>query len=408
MQDPAIPPPIPARQVRPPAPPSNGFPALVVLLLLTLLVWQLPRLVENVEYAYVRGRERAEVEGARGQLAGDATLSFTRVSEQVAKSIGPSVVHVDVEIVQNTNSSQDELTQLWFGGRQRHEIAQGSGVIMDAEGYILTNNHVVDGASAVTVNLSDGREEPAEVIGSDPLTDLAVLKINAEGLIPAPWGDSDKLPVGAPVWAVGNPYTLDRSVTFGIISAKNRRGIVNPNAGRGIPGAAYQEFLQTDAAVNPGNSGGPLVDASGQVVGINTAIVGQSYQGISFAIPSETAHEVYDKLRKNQRILRGYLGVKLEELTPQLAKKLALKDVRGALVTQVVVGSPAERAGLEPGDVIVQWHGQAIDSKTMLQYLIARTDVGTTVECVIVRDGQQQTKTVEVAEAPVPQRVRQR
>jgi serine protease Do len=245
----------------------------------------------------------------------------------------------------------------------------------------------------MTVSLSDGRKVTAELMGGDPLTDLAVLKINATGLTPAPWGDSDKLPVGAPVWAVGNPYGLDRSVTFGIISAKSRRGFgANP----------YQEFLQTDAAVNPGNSGGPLVDASAQVVGINTAIVGRSYQGISFAIPSDTAREVYQRLRERQPIVRGDLGVQLEELTLPIAQKLGLKDVRGALVTDVFAGGPADQAGIERGDVIVAWNGQPVDNKTTLSFLIARTEVGSAVECMIVRDGQALTKTVKVTESQQP------
>ncbi len=213
-----------------------------------------------------------------------------------------------------------------------------------------------------------------------------MIKIDADGLIPAPWGDSDALPVGAPVWAVGNPYGLDRSVTFGIISAKSRRGFsANP----------YQEFLQTDAAVNPGNSGGPLVNVQGEVVGINTAIVGKSYQGISFAIPSETAHHIYDQLRANHHVVRGYLGVQLAqegEITPQLAQKLGLKDTHGALVKQVVAGGPADKAGIEPGDVIVEWNGHPVDSDTTLKLMIARTEVGSEVDCVILRDGQRETQ----------------
>jgi serine protease Do len=364
----------------------------VGLLILMLAIWLLPPLVENVEFAFVRGRERAQVEVARAQLAGHDSMPFVQVSEQVAKSIGPSVVHIDT--VQSFNFPQDDLAVLFWGQPPQHIAqGQGSGVIIDANGYVLTNNHVVEGASEMTVSLSDGRKVTAELMGGDPLTDLAVLKINATGLTPAPWGDSDKLPVGAPVWAVGNPYGLDRSVTFGIISAKSRRGFgANP----------YQEFLQTDAAVNPGNSGGPLVDASAQVVGINTAIVGRSYQGISFAIPSDTAREVYQRLRERQPIVRGDLGVQLEELTLPIAQKLGLKDVRGALVTDVFAGGPADQAGIERGDVIVAWNGQPVDNKTTLSFLIARTEVGSAVECMIVRDGQALTKTVKVTESQQP------
>ena len=391
-QSPA-PAPAPVRAARPASPPA-GVPTLVGLLILLLAVWLLPPLVENVEFAFVRGRERAQVENAREQLAGHEALPFEQVSEQVAKSIGPSVVHIDT--VQNFNVPQDDLATLFWGQPPQHIAqGQGSGVIIDAEGYVLTNNHVVEGASEMKVSLSDGRKVNAELMGGDPLTDLAVLKIDASGLTPAPWGDSDKLPVGAPVWAVGNPYGLDRSVTFGIISAKSRRG---------FGATPYQEFLQTDAAVNPGNSGGPLVDASGQVVGINTAIVGRSYQGISFAIPSDTAHEVYQRLRSRQPIVRGDLGAQLEELTPQVAEKLGLRDVRGALVTDVLPGGPAEQAGIERGDVIVAWNGQPIDNKTTLSFLVARTEVGSAAECTIVRDGQALTKTVRVTESQQPVR----
>ena len=367
------------------------MPTLVGLLIVLLTVWLLPPLVENVQFALVRGRERALVEIARQQLAGHEPQSFTQVSEQVAKSIGPSVVHIDT--VEKIDFPRDDFASQFFRLPPRRGIAQGqgSGVIIDKDGYILTNNHVVDGASEMTVSLSDGRKLDAELMGGDVLTDLAVLRVDADGLIAAPWGDSEKLPVGAPVWAVGNPYGLDRSITFGIISAKSRRGLGN---------TPYQEFLQTDAAVNPGNSGGPLVDATGQVVGINTAMFGSTYQGISFAIPSDTAHEVYEQLRKRQPIVRGYLGVQLVELTPDVAKKLGLKDVRGALVADVVPGGPADRAGIERGDVIVAWHGQPVDNKTTLQFLIARSEVGSAVECTIVRDGQDQTKTVQVTAAP--------
>ncbi len=379
--------------MRPTAPPPAGVPTLVGLLIVLLVIWLLPPLVENIEFALVRGRERAQVEIAREQLAGHEPLSFAQVSEQVAKSIGPSVVHIDT--VQTIDLPRDDFASQFFHVPPRHGIAegQGSGVIIDKEGFILTNNHVVDGASEMRVSLSDGREVEAELMGGDLLTDLAVLKINADGLIEAPWGDSEKLPVGAPVWAVGNPYALDRSITFGIISAKSRRGLGN---------TPYQEFLQTDAAVNPGNSGGPLVDASGQVVGINTAIYGSSYQGISFAIPSETAHDVYEQLRKRQPIVRGFLGVQLEELTPQVAKKLGAKDVRGALVADVVPGGPAEKAGIERGDVIVAWNGQPVDNRTTLQFLIARTAVGTDVDCTLIRDGEELTKKVHVIESQQP------
>jgi len=188
-------------------------------------------------------------------------------------------------------------------------------------------------------------------------------------------------------------------VTFGIISAKSRRGFGT---------SPYQDFLQTDAAVNPGNSGGPLVDVQGQVVGINTAIVGKSYQGISFAIPSDTARQVYDQLRNNRHVVRGYLGVQLDELTPQMAKKLQLDDTHGALIREVVPDGPADQAGIEAGDVVVEWNGHPVDNPTTLRLMIARTEVGSEVKCEIVRDGAPETRTVRVQELPSRPSLRRR
>ncbi len=387
--DPALYPP----RVEPPRPEPawpSSLPTLFAVLVVLAIVWMLPRFVENIQFAITRGRERAEVEVAREELARNGAEPFVQAFEAVAKSIGPSVVHIDT--IKNVDSRQDELSSFFGGPQQLAE--QGSGVIVDKDGYIITNNHVVAGAQQLTVSLSDGRKIEADVVGMDPATDLAVIKIAGDGLSPAPWGDSEQLPVGAPVWAVGNPFGLDRSVTFGIISAKSRRGFSeNP----------YQEFLQTDAAVNPGNSGGPLVNVQGEVVGINTAIVGKSYQGISFAIPSETAHHIYDQLRANRHVVRGYLGVQLAqdgEVTPQLAQKLGLNGAHGVLVKQVVADGPADVAGIEPGDVIVAWNGQAIDSDTTLRLLIARSEVGSEVDCAILRGGERQAKKVRVAEMP--------
>ncbi len=394
-QDPALYPPR-AEPPRSEPPRPSSLPTLFAVLVVLAIVWLLPGFVEKIQFALTRGRERAQVEVARDQLAKNGAEPFVQVFEAVAKSIGPSVVHIDT--IKDVDDGQDEWSP--FSGGRQQLAEQGSGVIVDKDGYILTNNHVVAGAQELTVSLSDDRKVTAQVVGIDPATDLAVIKIDADGLIPAPWGDSDELPVGAPVWAVGNPYGLDRSVTFGIISAKSRRGL-NENP--------YQEFLQTDAAVNPGNSGGPLVNVKGEVVGINTAIVGKAYQGISFAIPSETAHHIYDQLRSNRHVVRGYLGVQLAqdgEITPQLAKKLGLGETHGVLVKQVVADGPADKAGIEPGDVIVQWNGQPVDSDTTLRLMIARTEVGSEVDCVIVRDGERETKKVHVAELPTRANVR--
>jgi serine protease Do len=271
---------------------------------------------------------------------------------------------------------------------------QGSGVIVDKDGYVITNFHVVNGATQVTVTLSDGRPiRDVELVGDDPTSDLAVLKISASGLTEAPWGDSDRLEVGDQVLAVGSPYGLDQTVTAGIISAKERRGLPVPNSG-----LIYQDFVQTDAAVNPGNSGGPLVNLKGEVVGINTAIIGQGYQGISFAIPSNLAKSVYEKLKAGERIVRGWLGVRMQPLTERDARALGLEDTRGALVDGVVRDSPAEQAGIKPADVIVAWNGKPVRDANDLRFLIAGTAVETTVKVTVIREKEKLELPVTVGD----------
>ena len=238
------------------------------------------------------------------------------------------------------DTEQTQIGNQGFGPAMYQMEGQASGVIVDPDGYIVTNNHVVENASEIRVTLADNRQFAAEVIGTDPGSDLAVIKIDASKLIAADWGDSGQLEVGEWVLAIGNPYGLDRTVTFGIVSAKNRRGFKN---------SPTQDFLQTDAAVNPGNSGGPLVNMEGQVIGINTAIYGTSYQGISFALPSATAKEVYEQLKKGQPIdhAYGYLGVQLAPLSPADAQRLGVKSGRGALIVKVVPGFAGRPGGFE-------------------------------------------------------------
>ena len=276
--------------------------------------------------------------------------------------------------------------------RRRKTQSLGSGVIVDDAGYILTNNHVVENARAITVKLGGNETRPAEIVGLDDTTDLALLKIPAGGLIAAEWGDSDALQVGAPVWAVGNPFGLDRSVSFGIVSAKNRRVLSDTNP--------YQDFLQTDAAVNPGNSGGPLVDLGGKIVGINTAIVGHGHQGVSFSIPSSIAKDVYERLRANGRVVRGYMGVRLMEVTPEVAETLALKSTKGALVAQVESDAPAARAGIEIEDVIVKWDAQEVTNPTELTMLVGKAAIGSRVKVTVIRDGHPRELELEVDQRP--------
>lgn len=364
-------------------------PRLLAILGILAIVWQFPSFLERIEYARVHGRERAEADIARGQLTDGQITDLSRMSGQIAKLVGPSVVHIDTVRIVNGHRGNDEWSRLFGGPSQFQSEGQGSGVIVDPQGYIVTNNHVIESAQKIEVQLSDGRKKIAEVIGSDPLTDIAVIKIDADNLIAAQWGDSAKLDVGALVWAIGNPFGLDRSVTFGIISAKGRPG-ANP----------FQNYLQTDAAVNPGNSGGPLVNIEGKIVGINTAIVGPSYQGVSFSIPSDEARAVYEKIKMDGKVARGWLGVAPEPLTPALAKQLQLNELKGFVVHEVVPNSPAQQAGIRVRDVIVNWNGQPIDAPAMLSPIVAATKIGSTAKATVIRDGKPIELNIEVQERP--------
>jgi serine protease Do len=278
---------------------------------------------------------------------------------------------------------------------------QGSGVIVDEAGYIVTNEHVIKGADPegpqpeIEVQLSDGRRERAAVVGRDPLTDLAVLKINASKLVPAPWGASDDLAPGDFVWALGSPFGLDHSVTFGIVSAKGRRELV---------GSAYQDYLQTDVAVNPGNSGGPLIDVRGQVVGINTAIVGSAYQGVSFAIPSRVARKIYEQIKEHGSVERGWLGVSLADLSHEVARKLSLEPGSGVMLASVKPNTPAHDAGLLDGDVVTAWAGTAVKSRIELMLAIADTPADSEVEVNLIRKRLPQTVKVLVGRRTLEQR----
>ncbi|MEX0978979.1 MAG: trypsin-like peptidase domain-containing protein [Pirellulales bacterium] len=378
-------------QPQSPAPRTlSRLPWLVVLLAVLVGFLLLPRMVERIVYAVIRGRERAEVDVAREQLP---TPELTQISHQfalVAKAIGPSVVHIDTVQVVDGPGNYRGLRNLG----QYEALGQGSGVIIDEAGYVLTNSHVVENARQINVTLSGNETRPAEIVGLDETTDLALLQIASGGLIAAQWGDSDALKVGSPVWAVGNPFGLDRSVTFGIISAKNRHGF------RGA--SPYQDFLQTDAAVNPGNSGGPLVDETGKIVGINTAIIGRGYQGVSFSIPTSIAKEVYGRLRESGKVVRGYMGVELQDLTVERAQELALKEIEGAVVMRVSPAGPAAKAGIRVDDVIVAWDGQTVGDATELTLLVGKTKVGSQVNVIVMRDGQKMELKIAVEERPPP------
>ncbi len=366
---------------------------LVALAALLLVKYFVPFFAEQLEYSITKGRQRAELEAAKeglGQLPlGDLSTAYQLVSKRVA----PSVVHI--KVVSALVTGGGDAIDPRFQSSQPEMSGQGSGVIVDNAGYVVTNHHVVADATDIRVTLSDGRVFEAQVVGIDDLTDLAVLKIEATDLEAAEWGDSDQLEVGALVWAVGSPFGLQHSITFGILSAKNRAAMA---------GTAWQDFLQTDAAVNPGNSGGPLVDARGQIVGINTAIVGDVYQGISFAIPSNVAKQVYENLRASGHVARGWLGAQLGDVSDELARELELPVNRGAYVVAVVSDrrnpSPAQQAGLRTGDIVVSWNGQPIGDRGALTRLVAAAQVGSDVEATVVREGREIALTVHIGERP--------
>jgi serine protease Do len=264
----------------------------------------------------------------------------------------------------------------------------GSGFIMSREGYILTNNHVVEDADQIKVKLANGKEYDGNVVGRDPKTDLALIKIKASSdLQPLNLGNSDELKVGSWVVAIGSPFGLEQTVTAGIVSAK----------GRVIGSGPYDDFIQTDASINPGNSGGPLINMKGEVVGINTAIIA-SGQGIGFAIPINMAKDVVPQLQEKGHVTRGWLGVSIQEVTPELAKSFGLKEKKGALVAQVVSGSPAEKAGIEQGDVIVEFDGKEVSDSKDLPRIVATTPVGKAVTIKLSRDGKILDRQVKVGE----------
>lgn len=321
----------------------------------------------------------------------------TAITEVAEKSI-PSVVHINV--VQKTKVSSplpffnDPFFKHFFEDRappkfKRELRGVGSGIILRADGHILTNSHVVENATKIQVLLSSGEEYTAKVIGADPKTDLSVIKITPSKPLPfLKFGDSDKVVVGEWVVAIGHPRGLDQTVTTGIISAKNRRGITDPSS--------YQDFLQTDAAINPGNSGGPLLNLEGEVIGVNGVIASASggFEGIGFAIPSNIALYVTRELMARGKVERGWLGVSVQDLTFELAKKSGLDKSGGALVAEVTNGSPAAQAGLKAGDVILEFNGKPVPDAGFLRNSVAASRPGTKAEMAVWRDGKKMKVSV--------------
>ncbi|MBM4123499.1 MAG: DegQ family serine endoprotease [Nitrospira sp.] len=330
---------------------------------------------------------------------------------EVAKAVTPAVVNITATRVarREGHDSMEEFFGFPFPGRPRgplapgeprdprdgHATGMGSGVIVSSNGYIVTNNHVVEGAHELTVTLPDKREFTGKVVGTDPKSDLAVIKVEAQHLPVVSWGDSGQLQVGEYVLAVGNPFGLTSTVTSGIVSA----------LGRGHMGITqYEDFIQTDAAINPGNSGGALVNAAGELVGINTAIISQTggYQGVGFAIPVSMAKPIYESLVATGKVVRGYLGVGIQDLNQDLAKSFDLKQPQGALVSDVNEDGPAEKGGLKQGDIIVKYQGGAIGDAAALQRAVTRTAVGAKAQLTVVRNGREVNLAVTIGEQPGP------
>jgi serine protease Do len=322
------------------------------------------------------------------------------------KSVRPAVVNISTTmLIKGPDMNQrfggpqspfgdffgNDLFEKFFGDMPRKDFKQrslGSGFIIDREGYILTNNHVVEKAQTIKVKLTDGSEYDAKVVGKDAKTDIALIKIDAKSNLPvAKFGDSDNLEVGDWVVAIGNPFGLEHTVTSGIVSAK----------GRVIGAGPYDDFIQTDASINPGNSGGPLFNLEGEVIGINTAIISGG-QGIGFATPINIAKDMLAQLKSKGKVVRGWLGVVIQKVTTEIAREFGLKESEGALVSDVMEDSPAEKAGLKRGDVIVSFSGKKIKDMDMLPKLVGGTEVGKTVKIGVMREGKYLEKDIVVGE----------
>ena len=345
--------------------------------------------------------------GASNGMNGMASLTMSFAP--VVKNAQPAVVSIASTKVVKISGDEglsplfdDPMFRQFFGDgpqnrfgkpREQREQGLGSGVIVAPDGFILTNNHVVDGAKEIKVYTSDKRELKARVIGADPKTDIAVVKVEAKNLPTLPFADSSQAQVGDIVLAIGNPFGVGQTVTMGIISATGRGNL-------GIED--YEDFIQTDAAINPGNSGGALINASGQLIGINTAILSRAggNQGVGFAVPANLARTVMNQLLKNGKVVRGYLGVMIQPVSPEIAKAFNLPDARGALVGEVTPDGPAARAGLAQGDVITELNGARVDDSRELRLKISQLAPGSAIRLNLLRDGSPREVSVTLGELP--------
>ncbi len=376
----------------------GNLPAFLFLLVVlalalgSLSVWKLLRPAPATPTVFVRGGSTPPPATERDSERSFRSLDrldreFTDLVERVIPSV--------VSITTTTAPDRDALVRQFFGiGRGGITPANkmGSGMVVSPEGYIVTNWHVVNGATEVTVQLSDGRSLPARFAGADQRSDIAVLKVDAEGLTPIAFGDSENVRVGQMVFAVGNPFGLQETVTQGIISAKGRRTLSE----------AANEFFQTSTTINPGNSGGPLIDIHGNVIGINNFILSKSggSEGISFAIPSNVARRVYEDIVEKGRVIHPWFGVVMRPLTQTLAHQLGLRDTKGALVAATMANSPAERSGLLPGDVIISFNGKPVRDGKDLRNRVAEAQVGTPASLTILRNGAESDLKAVMDEEP--------
>jgi serine protease Do len=371
------------------------------MVLVAVTIWALAGCAKQEEQAKKPAQvspQPAAQEPAPAKGAADLSTAIVQVAQQAI----PAVVHIEVTQAQTVTSpllpfENDPFFRRFFGAPEtprkfkRELKGLGTGMIMDSKAHILTNNHVVAGATKIQVLLASGEQYPATVVGADPKTDLAVIKIPAkQGLPYVTFGDSDKAEVGQWVVAIGHPRGLDQTVTQGIISAKHRTGIMDPSS--------YQDFLQTDAAINPGNSGGPLLNLRGEVIGVNAAIVSESggYEGIGFAIPSNMALYIAEQLIARGKVERGWLGVSVQDLTPELAKSLGAEGTKGALIAEVVKGGPAEKAGVKKDDIVIAYQGKGITSASAIRNEVAIGPIGQEAKVTVLRNGKKDELTVKI------------
>ena len=329
-------------------------------------------------------------------------METSKAFSEIVSAVSPAVVNISTTKVFKRDSEPFFEDPFFDFFKPFHDLRMpkkwkeqslGSGVIVSSDGYIITNNHVVEKSDEIKVTLLDKRMFKGRIVGADPKTDIAIVKIDAANLPTIPWGDSEKLQVGEFVLAIGNPYGLSHTVTMGIISAVGRANV-------GI--ADYEDFIQTDAAINPGNSGGPLVNIKGELIGINTAIFSKTggYQGIGFAVPSNMVRPLMSQLIQKGKIIRGWLGVTIQEMTPEIAQKFGLEKSRGALVSDVTKGSPAEKAGILRGDIVIEFNRKEVKDVASLRNMVSQSKVGSDVLIKIMRSGKEYTVRLVVAELP--------